>query len=344
MNKFRPSGYSGIQTMVKKFSLSTITTFQSLLVIVTALLLCLPISAHAGADAPPSEAPPMQKAHPAPPMMPQQSEVFGTPVAVLHDAYFGISFFQNPYISESDFTLRLSLMGTVSGCAHLQRGFAPVGSNVGNTNGTTSKYVSNRLEIMMDVPAMANSDGGPRYSTHDCETSHLESYVDIPLNRDKLRNKNISQFVFRIPSVDLGAYDFDLNEDRIIFKSKYAEDVPEVWITLWFFPQNTIKLYVPSASSNINVIKEIRDFGLAHGLIPMDEELKGYTLPHQANDYVYFVDPKRIFIRNLSPSDNNKQIGEIGVIKTYHGPNGPHERMKSLPIHGNLVQEYKVWQ
>lgn len=334
--KFILYGYSGIQTMVKKISLPTITAFNSLLVIVTALLFCFPISAHAGTDAPSSDAPPVQDAPPI------EMESYGTPVAVLYDGYLMATFFHNPHVSENKFILRLSKYGALSGCVHLQRGEGPVGTTNLSVDHTTVKYVSDRLEIMLDMPVAALSDSEPRYANHDCETSHIEVFADIPLNRDILINKNIKKFAIKLPTIDFGINDIDITKDRLIFKSNFAGQAPESWATLWFFPENTIKLYVPGANSDMNVIKEIRDFGIAHGLTPMDEVLKGYTLPHQANDYVYFVDSKQVFLRELNVTDNNKQIGEIRIAKTYKGPEGPQERIKPLPIFGNLVLEQKI--
>jgi len=330
--------------MVKKSHLPTIM-FRSLLVIVTALLLCDPISAHAGADAPP----PPEDPQPAPeaiptPIEPEKMEVYGTPVAIQSDAFYAVSFFHQPHISQSAFTMRLSKLGTVAGCAHLQRSMGPVGEISDNDDKTTIKYISNRMEVMLDVPVIANSDGEPRYTDYDCETSHLESYVDIALDRDNLLKRNVTQFAFKLPTFDLGKYDIDLSNDRLVFKSKYAEEVPETWLTLWFFPKATVKLYVPEAKSDMNVIDEIRDFGIAHGLVPMDNILRGFTLPHYANDYVYFLDPKRVFLRDLSVQNNNKQVGDIGVTKTYYGANGSQDRIKPLPIYASQVLEQKIWK
>jgi hypothetical protein len=328
--------------MVKKISLSTITTFHSLLVIVTALLLCLPISAHAASGEPAPETSSAPETS-APPIEPELLSSFGTPVDILHGGFLKTSFIRNPYDSESHFTLRLSNFGAVSGCAQLQRGEGPTGAVNLNKDNTTIKYISDRMEVTLDVPELALKDYDPRYTNYDCEGSHLIVYADVHLDRDSLINKNIMKFAVKTPDVDFGVKDVDITKDRLILKSK-NHNMPESWLTLWFFPKNTIKLNVSGVNSDINLIKEIRDFGIAHGLTPMEEVLKDYTLPHQANDYVYFVDSKQIFLRELSVENNNKQVGEIGITKTYHGPNGPQERIKPLPIFANLMLEQKVWK
>ncbi len=319
--------------MLKKSSLFAIALFHSLLLVVAALVLCHPIAAYAGMDTPAPEAPP-----------PPQMEMFGTPVAIVPDGYFAISLFQYPAYSEDEFTLRLSQYGTVAGCTHLQRGGGYISATGQSMDNTTIKYISDRMEAMLDVPVIALNDGKPRYTNYDCKASNLESYVNIDLNRDRLINKNIKKFAFKTPSIDLGTYDVDIRKDRLIFKSKFANEVPEAWLTLWFFPKDTIKLYVPGAKSDHNIINEIRDFGIAHGLIPMDEVLKGYTLPHQANNYAYFTDPKRVFVRDLSLQNDTKQIGKVGITKTYQGPQGAHDRIVPMPIFANLVDIQKIYK
>jgi len=326
--------------MVNKFSLSTITAFHSLLVIVAALLLCFPISAHAGADSPPSEPPPAPEASP-PPTEPQAMSSFGTPIDILNDGFLTTTFLYDPQASESKFVMRLSKFSTISGCAQLQRGEGPLGEDNPNINETTKKYVSDRLEIMLDMPDLALKDSEPRYTNHDCDMGHLEAYANVLIDRDALIKRNIKKIAVKTPDIDFGVKDIEISKERLTLKSK-NEGMRETWLTLWFFPKDSIKLYVPGASSNMSVLKEIRDFGLAHGLVPMDEVLEGYTLPHQANDYVYFVDAKRVFLRELNKEENNKQLGEIGISRTYHGPKGPQERIKPLPIFGSLVLEQTI--
>ncbi len=321
------------KTMVKKLFFFKTTFFCSLLTIATALF----IYSSSTANAKPTTTPKTNKSEEA-------TETFGTPVKILADGFFAISFFQQPVVSENKFTIRLSHFGTVEGCAHLQRGFGSVGSKMKNINRTGVRYVGNHMEFMLDVPMIANNDGEPRYTNYDCKSSSLEAYVDLPLNRDTIIKRKITQLIFKTPYLDLGTYDIDISKDRIIFKSKLSNNNPEDWLTLWFFPKNTIKLYVPEASSTMNVIQEIRDFGLAHGLFPMDEVLNGYALPNEANNYVYFSDPRNIFLHELSTEDSSKQFGKIRVSKTYYGTNGLYERTKLLPIYGTLITEQKVWE
>ena len=161
--------------------------------------------------------------------------------------------------------MRVAQYGTIAGCAQLQFGDGPVGQANPFEGQTTKKYVSDRLDIKLDLPVIANKDYDPRYTNYDCETSHLQAYVDIDLDRDVLLERNIKKFSFEANELELGNYDIDLNKDRLIFKSKPLEDTEETWLTLWFFPRGTLKLYVPEAKSDMNVVQEIRDFAVAKG-------------------------------------------------------------------------------
>ncbi len=325
--------------MVKKSSLSTIVVFHTLLILVTAFLLCLPISAYAGADAPPPE--PTADV-PQPPEEPEGMPIFGTPVYILPTSFYAVAFLHNPNISENAFTLRVSQYGTVAGCAHLQYGKAPRGQRNPIKGKTTVKYVGNGMNVMLDIPITANSDGEPRYTNHDCKTSHLESYIELELDRDELIERNIAKFSFKTQDSDLGEYDIDLSKNRIILKSKNVKGGTESWLTLWFFPKGTIKLYVPEARSDMNVIQKIRDFGVTQGLVPVENILEGYTLSHAVHNYAYFTDPKQIFLKDLSVQENNKKVGDISTSKTYYGPKGPQDEVKSLPVYASIVLERKL--
>lgn len=226
----------------------------------------------------------------------------------------------------------------------MQHGEAPLGYEARATSTRSQvKYIGPRMEVMLDVPMVANNDGKPRYSEHDCEISHLESYVDLRFDRDQLIKKNIKEFVFKIPEADLGKYEVDISKERLIFKSKISEEISEEWLTLWFFPRGTIKLYTPDAKQGMDVISKIRNFGKENGLIPLEEVLDGYTLPHQANDYTYFVDPEKTYLKQLSPKNNNKHIGDIIIQKTFYGgSNGSKEIEIPLPVYATVVIERKT--
>ena len=133
-----------------------------------------------------------------------------------------------------------------------------------------------------------------------------------------------------------------MTKERLIFKGKNAHGIGKTWQTLWFFPKESLKLYVSEAKADQSLVQEIRDFGLAHGLIPMDEAIEGYMQPHQTKHSVYFTDPRGIYTKDLTRKNDKKEIGNIRVSKTYYGPGGPKDHLKAVPIYAALVLEHIV--
>ncbi|MCK5374642.1 MAG: hypothetical protein KAJ40_05105 [Alphaproteobacteria bacterium] len=330
--------------MVKKLFLSTIflsekCVFHFSLILLAALFLYTPIAAYAGADAPPHESVEEQ----LPPVQENVSDtsrtmVYGTPVAILPSYAYYVSFMHSPNISESAFTMRIAQYGVVSGCIHLQKD----DFTLEKESTVKTKYLGERMEFVLDMPVIALNDGEPRYSNYDCETSHLESYIDVRLDRDELLQKGIRKFSYKTSDYDFGSYEIDLTKERLIFKGKNATGVGELWRTLWFFPKESLKLYVSGAKADLDLVQEIRDFGLARGLIPMDKAIEGYIQPYQEKHSVYFTDPRKIYMRDLTIKDDKKEVGSIGVNKTYYGPDGTEDHLKALPIHAALVLEQIV--
>lgn len=258
-------------------------------------------------------------------------------VKLLANHAFGVSFIHNSSESDSAFTMRLSQFGVVGGCGRSEDTTSPKDLKKFNLeDGVSTKFMTGRLEIVMSMPETFNSDDKPRYTSYDCETKNSENYVDIKLDRDELIKKKVKAFGFKTTLMDLGSYDIEINKDRLIFKAKRFDGSGEEWQELWFFPKNTVALSIPGAKTGQDLKMDIRDYGRAHGLIPMDEELEGYTSPSSALNSIYFNDPKRIYARQLSAKNNNIKVGDITNQRTFYGPNGPEQRPYLMAVHATL--------
>ncbi|MFP4387272.1 MAG: hypothetical protein ACLFP8_04480 [Alphaproteobacteria bacterium] len=325
--------------MVKISSRSTTAFLTTLLIALVALFLSISFSAQAGTD---------ETQEPKAPTHTTATQTkLGTPVDILANFIYAVTFLHNPSVSESDFLMRISHIGDVAGCIHLQgktypgahgKRVAKPGSKISSAD---IEYVGHNLFIELTMPTIAMSDGQPRYTNYDCEVSHATSYVDIPLNRDELIEKNIKKLMFKTTRMDLGQYEIDINKDRLIFKGIGGQTLGKVWQTLWFFPRNTVKLYAPGATSR-DVTRQIYNFGKKHALTPMNEVLDGYRLPLEIKNHLYFIDTQEIYTKGLSTKtkeDNIKKVGNIKDYKSYDGPEGRKTFITPLPLYATLVEE-----
>ena len=255
---------------------------------------------------------------------------------------YDVTFFQEPRVSESNFTLRLSYEGTVGGCAHLEDMTKEKDQEKYNfKNGVSTKVVSGTFEVIISQPVLVDSDDNPRYTSYDCEIKHNDSYVDVNINRDFLIKKKIKKIGFKnIKTADFGDFDIDVNKDRFILKTPSPKG--ELWYTLWFFPKNSIVLLAPKANSNLDVKEQIKDFALARGLVPMENVLEGYRLPHSARNYMFFDDPKGRYANKLSAENNSLDVGSITATKTYYGPNGAQEEEYEIKLYAKLPLVRKI--
>ncbi len=236
---------------------------------------------------------------------------------------YGVEFFNNPNISESDFTMRLSSFGSVSGCAHM------------TDASVKQEQLNDKIKLKVkDSKVKLNDD--PRYANHDCDIKHLESYFDVKLNRDKLIKNGIKKIA--LENEKYGEYttsEIDVNEDRIEFKVP-TSDLGFHLITFYFFPKNSVILHAPHAKLGLDVKDVIREYGEARGLKPIEDRFEKFMMPHAANNYVFFIDPKSVYVRQLDEVGQNVSIGDAVVSRTVYTANGPVEENVSLELMATL--------
>lgn len=263
-------------------------------------------------------------------------------ISLFPEDTYGVAFFHEPLKSDKTFTLRLFYYNTVSGCAHMEDLTKEEDQEKYNfVNGVTTKIVSGTFEVIISQPGLIDSDDHPRYTNHDCEINHNDSYVDIKIDRDFLIKKKIKKIGFNnIYTADFGDFDIDINEERFILKTPSPEG--ELWYKLWFFPKNSVVLLVPLAKLGVDVKDKLKDFAAKRGLVPMDQVLDGYTLPHSAHNYMFFNDPKGVFASKLSEENNSLNAGTINATKTYYGPGGTKEESYSMDVIAKLPLVRKI--
>lgn len=248
---------------------------------------------------------------------------------------YNLSFFDDPSVqSESGFIMRFMAEGVVAGCAQMKKGRIPFAQRDLYKNvkdGAQVDFSSDRANVAIVDTRVDLNDREPRYSLSDCEIKNSVSFVDVPFDRDNLIERGIKKF--EITSViygDFGQHEIDINKDRFIFKSP-TPDSGEIWSTYWFFPPNSVTLIASKTKQGLDLKDVIREFGISHGLVPMDEALEGYTLPHTAKNYVIFADPRERFSSQLETSDS-VPVGVVRSSRTIYGVNGPTEQEVVLDV------------
>ncbi len=312
--------YFGFITMVQKLLLSLL-----LFLFASPMALHITAYAHSGANTSEEE---------------KESDEFR--ISLFPEDTYEITFFHEPQISESKFTMRLHYKGVVAGCAHMDDITSEEEQEKYNfKNGISTKITNGTLKVLISQPVINDSDENPRYTSYDCDIKHNESYVDLEVDRDMLIRKKIKKMGFKnIKTADFGNFEIDVNKDRFIIKTPTEHG--ETWQTLWFFPKNTIMLIAPRAKADVNVLEQLKDFGVKRGLTPMEDVLDGYNLPNTANNYMFFVDKKAKIVSKLTPEHNNYNIGKITATKTYYGPKGAREEPYTLDVMAKLPLIHKI--
>ncbi len=251
---------------------------------------------------------------------------------------YDLQFFNDPRTSESEFKMRFIARGVVAGCAYMEKGRPPFEERERYKDvkdGYLKTFQSSVLKIDLIDTNVRLDEKNPRYSAHDCNTKHNISYIDVPINRDELIDSGIKKFmIYNANYGDFGEHEIDVNKDRFILKAK--SPAGEYWATLWFFPKNSVTLIAPEAKNGNNVKDLIREFGISHGLTPIEDVLEGYTQPRTAKNYVIFNDPKGRFVNQLSEEQKRVLIGTISPTRTIYGAAGPGQEPYTVNLFAAL--------
>lgn len=279
-----------------------------------------------GSDSKDSETPDKDKKA-SPRTIPDQpqnklDEEEGPEYSVFDRSYYLVKFLRNSGTGSNLFTMRLSSPGLVSGCARLTE---PEVKIIRNGNRAKLEVTDSEVELKNDVP---------RYGSHDCQTETNSSYFDVELNRDELIDNNVTSI--SVKSKLHGQYSSDKIE---VTKEKIVMDTTYPWgaerITYWFYPSNTVILMAPAAKQDEDVKDLIANFAQTKGLIPLENTLNGYELPHSAKNFAYYTDPSGRITRGLN-KDEKKVIGSITTYRPILSATGETSQAQNLDIIARL--------
>ncbi len=242
---------------------------------------------------------------------------------ILNRSFYVVEIFNNPQISESKFTLRLSSFGEVSGCADMSESELK----------QTRVLDSIRLEVT-DSEIILN-DENPRYSNYDCKIKYNKSFFDVELDRDELIKRKIKKI--ELKSKKYGRF---LTSDIKVSKQKIELSIKEpgnnFMKTFWFLPKDTVVLYAPQAKLGQNVRDLLKKFGEGQSLIPLEKIYDKFELPYNANSYALFTNPSGHITKRLKDIGDSIAVGQITVGKTVYGANGPMEEPYALKVYARL--------
>ncbi len=96
-------------------------------------------------------------------------------------------------------------------------------------------------------------------------------------------------------------------------------------------------MHAPQAKIGKNVQNLIREFGVSQGLTPLEEHFKEYEPPHDANNYVIFVDNTHHVLNQIKSLDDNVMIGNIKPTRTRFTASGETVETYDLPVYAKKL-------
>ncbi len=238
--------------------------------------------------------------------------------------FYTIELFNNPQISESQFTMRFASYGIVSGCASMYGG------------SLETKETFDTIKLTISDAEVTINDDDPRYTNYDCEITKNRSFFDVKLDRDELIKKKTKHIELKSESYgNFVKFDIDVSKEKITL---FIKNQNSTFIeTLWFLPKNAVILHVPNAKAGLDIQSQIKKFGKAQGLNLMEDIYKGFELPYDANNYALFTDSTGGIVSRLFGIDENIKVGNITVSRTIYDANGAKEEDYDLDVYAALT-------
>ena len=169
---------------------------------------------------------------------------------------YTVQMFNNPRVSESNFTLRLGSPGSIVGCA----------TTTDAEHSTKINSGSLKLEVTdpeLEIP------GKRRYGQYDCVVKNNVSIIDIPLSRDELIENKITKL--KLKSKEYGDFlDSEVRINKQKIEISATANGQSYNVSFWFYPKNTVMLHAPQTSNGSDTKSFIRDFGKSLGLTELE--------------------------------------------------------------------------
>ncbi len=273
-------------------------------------------------------------------------EIEENEVPYLLDApIFSMNFVRDPKAAPNEATLRLSQSYSVSGCVNIK----PMT--------VTPRIAGQRLEYTVSEPVVTLSKE-PQYSQFDCKPSVNTVTTDIVFNRDIILEKKINKVTLRGPGGQ-DQYEIYANEHTLSLYTKVRDPMTGKYVkssdgkgkeafkplkstqrddplTYWFYPENTLVLYVPGTSENPGQLAErVHELAGKYGMIEAKFAMPGFVSPLKDQNVFYYVDQVGLHANKIRQNGAGP-FGNITVKEMFQGPEGPHEKDTVVAVYARL--------
>jgi hypothetical protein len=167
----------------------------------------------------------------------------------------------------------------------------------------------------------------------NCSMGQYRPDVVIPLSRQEL--SGIRQVRFRT-LYQIDYYNVIQEQDYLALRQMKAEDplvVPledprfDDPLGHWFYPDNTVLLFVPNPPANMDVKREVEKFAGSRGLTPLGQIVKSFRPGMRDDSLHYYVDPSGQLPGMIS-GDGMHAVGAITSWKNVRDVGG----MRKIPV------------
>ncbi len=238
-----------------------------------------------------------------------------------------LSFVRMPHMALGQIILRAAFAVSTSGCAKFEM------------PSHQTKIEGNILNIYMNSPTLV-STGMPSHPEYECGGSAQQPYSDIVLSKWLFTENNITKIAIQ----DL---EYGLRKDFIVnLTASYIEIYPAsehdanmavfqpqsltyntTPLKFWFYPQNTVILYVPMANDKDDLSTAITAIADKNGWKPLIQSLPSFRSPITNPNYFYYTTNGDIDV-----SESAAKIGTIQTTETVYGLIGDEMETKTLDV------------
>lgn len=239
-------------------------------------------------------------------------------VNLLPNFHYGLLFLREDNEARREFTMRIMSLGAITGCLDM----------------TPPKLIVEGTGPIMWIK-LEESRIGIDKSSQTCSGENKYAYADLKLDADKLTEDGTKKIVIKSKVVGrFSDIDLDIQDESVTVTAKMPDLTPlgipfkgasDVF-TYWFYPENTVILYAPSANSEESIPNAITQLAHANKLIPLQSLYKDFIKPRHVSNQYYFIDPAGTLLAQLKTQDDRVSIGAIETPEVFFGPEGPYNK------------------
>lgn len=225
-----------------------------------------------------------------------------------------ISFVRKEDLAPGQFALRVAFPVATSGCSQFNNPYYQT---------TTQPPL---MTVNIEPPVLVNKSRA-RYAHYECDTSMRTPYADIYFSKEHILSNGITTIALQDDMYKLRK-DFILNMNESFVEFVPASDHDRLLNVFrpqnltykidamkhWFYPDNTVVLYVPMAENDSDLHQEIHSFARSKALVPLEDKLAGFRKPITKPNHFYFVAN-----RDMDIAKNGYKLGTIKTTKTEYG-------------------------